>query len=476
VRAVTDDADAAASVRHAWSASDRYVPRTFVQPLQRFLETEAAGGVVLIVAALAAIVWANGPFGTSYESFWGTPLRVELGGLLHIDHLDLRAWVNDALMAFFFFVAGLEIKREVVHGDLRNPRAAALPAIAAIGGMIVPAMVYVAFNHGGDGGEGWGIPMATDIAFAVGVLSLLGDRVPSGAKIFLLTLAIADDIGAIVVIAIFYTDTLAWGWLAGAVAGLVVMALLRNLDVRSLAPFIALGLWVWLALLESGVHATLAGVSVALLTPAWSFYDPRRFAPDARRLVDEVEAPFADDILTDDELDRTESALAELSRLTTETRSPLERLESGLAPWTAFVVVPIFALANAGVPFSADALADAVTSPVTAGVALGLVLGKPIGITLATLIAVRLGVGVLPRGAGWSHVVGLGMTGGIGFTVALFVTGLSFDDPVLTDAAKLGIFAASIVAGLAGLALLRSAAAATTEDVGAGLDAADAAA
>jgi NhaA family Na+:H+ antiporter len=217
-------------------------------------------------------------------------------------------------------------------------------------------------------------------------------------------------------------------------------------------------------------------VSVALLTPAWSFYDPRRFAPDARRLVDEVEAPFADDILTDDELDRTESALAGLSRLTTETRSPLERLESGLAPWTAFVVVPIFALANAGVPFSADAVADAVTNPVTAGVALGLVLGKPIGITLATLIAVRLGVGVLPRGTGWSHVVGLGMTGGIGFTVALFVTGLSFDDPVLTDAAKMGIFAASIVAGLVGLAMLRSVAAAATEDVEAGADAARAAA
>src|SRR5918995_1971806 len=238
VRAVIDDAAAAASVRHAWSASDRYVPRTFVQPLQRFLDTEAAGGVVLIVAALAAIVWANGPFGTSYETFWGTPLQVELGGLLHIDHLDLRAWVNDALMAFFFFVAGLEIKREVVHGDLRDPKAAALPAIAAIGGMIVPAMIYLAFNHGGDGGGGWGIPMATDIAFAVGVLSLLGDRVPNGAKIFLLTLAIADDIGAIVVIAVFYTEQLSFGWLAAAFGGLVLVALLRNLEVRSLAPYL----------------------------------------------------------------------------------------------------------------------------------------------------------------------------------------------------------------------------------------------
>jgi NhaA family Na+:H+ antiporter len=442
-------------VRHAWSASDRFVPRTFVQPLQRFLETEAAGGVVLIAAAVGAIIWANGPFGESYETFWQTGLRVDLGRLLQLDHLDVRTWVNDALMTFFFFVAGLEIKREIVHGDLRDPRAAALPAIAALGGMAVPALIYALFNHGGDGSTGWGIPMATDIAFAVGVLSLLGDRVPNGAKIFLLTLAIADDIGAIVVIAIFYTDELSSGWLAAAVGGLVLVALLRNLDVRSLAPYIALGGWVWLALLESGVHATLAGVALALLTPAWSFYDPRRFTRQARRLVDEVDAPFADDVLTGGELEHTESALADLARLTTETRSPLERLETRLAPWTAFVVVPIFALANAGVPLSARALSDAVTDPVTIGVALGLVIGKPIGICLAALAATGVGIGTLPPGTGWRHIIGLGITAGIGFTVALFVTGLSFDDPALTDAAKVGIFGASIIAGLASLAVLR---------------------
>jgi Na+/H+ antiporter 1 len=238
--------------------------------------------------------------------------------------------------------------------------------------------------------------MATDIAFAVGVLSLLGDRVPNGARIFLLTLAIADDIGAIVVIAIFYTDALSSGWLAAAVGGLVLVALLRSLDIRALAPYIALGGWVWLALLESGVHATLAGVALALLTPAWSFHDPRRFTREARRLVDQVDAPFADNVLTADELEHTESALADLNRLTTETRSPLERPETRLAPWTAFVVVPMFALANAGIPLSARALADAVSDPVTAGVALGLVLGKPIGIGLATLAATRLGIGALP--------------------------------------------------------------------------------
>jgi Na+:H+ antiporter, NhaA family len=445
-----------APVRHAWSASDRFVPRNLVQPVQRFLETEAAGGVVLIVAAVLAIVWANGPFGGSYETFWQTGLRVELGGLLNLDHLDLRSWVNDGLMAFFFFVAGLEIKREIVHGDLRDPRAAALPAIAAVGGMVVPAVIYAMFNHDGDGSAGWGIPMATDIAFAVGVLSLLGDRVPNGAKIFLLTLAIADDIGAIVVIAIFYTEQLSLGWFTAAIAALALVALLRNLEVRSVAPYIGLGGWMWFALLESGVHATLAGVALALLTPAWSFFDPRHLTRAARRLVDQVDAPLADDVMTDDELERIESALGDLNHLTAETRSPLERLESRLAPWTAFVVVPIFALANAGVPLSSHALSDAVTDPVTAGVALGLVLGKPIGIALATLTATRLGIGALPPGTGWRHIAGLGVTAGIGFTVALFVTGLSFDDPALTDAAKVGIFGASIMAGLAGLAVLRA--------------------
>jgi NhaA family Na+:H+ antiporter len=289
----------------------------------------------------------------------------------------------------------------------------------------------------------------------VGVLSLLGDRVPNGARIFLLTLAIADDIGAIVVIAIFYTDALSSGWLATAVGGLVLVALLRSLDIRALAPYIALGGWVWLALLESGVHATLAGVALALLTPAWSFYDPRRFTREARRLVDQVDAPFADNVLTADELEHTESALADLNRLTTETRSPLERLETRLAPWTAFVVVPMFALANAGIPLSARALADAVSDPVTAGVALGLVLGKPIGIGLATLAATRLGIGALPPGTGWGHIIGVGITAGIGFTVALFVAGLSFDGPALTDPAKIGIIGASIIAGLAGLSVLR---------------------
>jgi NhaA family Na+:H+ antiporter len=444
-------------VRHVWSASDRFVPRRFVQPIQRLMALESAGGIALLVAAVAAVLWANGPGRGSYEQFWQTPLTIELGGLVHLDQLDLRAWVTDGLMAVFFFVVGLEIKRELVHGELRDRRAAALPVLAAVGGMIVPAAVYVLANAGGAGGAGWGIPMATDIAFALGVLALLGDRVPSGAKIFLLTLAVADDLGAIVVIAIFYTDDLSLGWLAAAIAGLVAVRVLARADVRSLTPYVALAGWAWLALHESGVHATLAGVALGLLTPAWSFYDPRRFAPEARRLVERVDAAFADDRLTDDELEACEGALGDLSLLTRETRSPLERLESRMVAWSAFAIVPVFALANAGVPLSLGALSDAVGDPITTGVAVGLLVGKPVGIVIATWLAIRLGLGVLPAGTTWRHVTGLGVTAGIGFTVALFVTGLSFDDPVQADAAKMGVFAASIAAGILGLAILRSA-------------------
>jgi NhaA family Na+:H+ antiporter len=256
-------------IRHTWSESERYVPRNVVQPVQRLLKNEAAGGAVMLLAAAVALLWANSPWSQSYTDLWATPLRVELGDLIHLDHLSLQTWVNDALMAVFFLLVGVEIKREVVHGDLQDLRSVALPIIAALGGMVVPAAIFFAFNAGGSGSEGWGIPMATDIAFAVGVVTLLGKRVPLPAKVFLLTLAVADDIGAIVVIAVFYTGALAWGWFAAAFAGLGVIFLMRRGDVQSLAPYLGVGAFIWLALLESGVHATLVGVALGLLTPAW---------------------------------------------------------------------------------------------------------------------------------------------------------------------------------------------------------------
>ncbi|MFP5255821.1 MAG: Na+/H+ antiporter NhaA [Acidimicrobiia bacterium] len=441
-------------VRHTWSESDRFVPRTVVRPLQRFMDHEAAGGVVMVLAAVAALVWANSPWRDTYTEFWHTYLVVELGDLIHLDHLDLQAWVNDALMTLFFLLVGLEIKREIVHGELRDVRAVALPVIAALGGMVVPAGIYFALNAGGPGADGWGIPMATDIAFAVGVVSLLGSRVPLAAKIFLLTLAVADDIGAIVVIAVFYTEDLSFGWFAVAIGALVVANVMRRNDVHSMAPYLAVGFVAWLGLLESGVHATLAGVALGLMTPAWPLRAPNLFPAAVREVADRVEDSFAEP-LTSEDLAEDEHLIAEVVRLSHETISPLERIERALAPWVAYVIVPIFALANAGVQVSAETLADLASNDVTLGVMLGLVVGKTVGVFGATALAVKLGVGRLPTGTSFRHVFGLAVCAGIGFTVALFVTSISLEGAA-ADSAKVGILLASALAGIVGFLLLRS--------------------
>jgi NhaA family Na+:H+ antiporter len=444
-------------LKDPWSQSDRYVPRTVVQPLQRILRHEAAGGVVMLAAAAVAIVWANSPWSDSYTELWQTPLRVELGDLIHLDHLSLQTWVNDALMTVFFLLVGVEIKREIVHGELRDPRSVALPVVAALGGMVVPAVIYAGINAGGAGADGWAVPMATDIAFAVGVVTLAGSRVPLAAKVFLLTLAVADDVGAIVVIAVFYTGALSWGWLAGALVSLAVIFVLRRGDVQSLAPYLAVGAFAWLALLESGVHATLIGVALGLLTPAWPLRSPRRFPPEARRMVNRIEAAYYDRVLTPEEFTENEQHIAEVARLAMFSTSPLERLERALAPWVAYVVVPVFALANAGVSLSGDAVRGVTSDAVTTGVVLGLVVGKSVGVFGATALAVRLGLGRLPTGTTWRHVVGLATTAGVGFTVALFVTSISFDSAATEDAAKVGILVGSTLAGVIGFTLLRTA-------------------
>jgi len=410
----------------------------------------------MLVAAVVAIAWANSPWSASYAEVWSTPLRVELGGLLDLDHLSLRAWVNDALMALFFLMVGAEIKREVVHGGLRDVRSVALPLVAALGGMILPALIFAALNAGGPAGQGWGIPMATDIAFAVGVVSLLGSRVPLSARIFLLTLAVADDIGAIVVIAVFYTGELAMGWLAIAVAALVAILVMRRGDVRSLTPYLAVGALVWLALLESGIHATLAGVALGLLVPAWPLRSPRRYPREVRALVDRIELAYYDRLLTEEEFEANESLIGEVARLSNLATSPLERLTRGLTPWVAFVIVPLFALANAGVELSADSMGGLVSDPVTVGVGLGLVVGKTIGVFGGALVAVRLGLARLPVGTTWRHILGLAMVAGIGFTVALFIASISYADPALADAAKVGILAGSLLSGLVGFVFLRA--------------------
>ncbi len=422
-------------------ASDKPLARLVARPVREFLRVEAAGSILLLLAAAAALLWANSPWSSSYDALWHTHLTLDVGPL-HLDE-SLQHWVNDALMVIFFFVVGLEIKYELVNGDLRDPRTAALPIVAAVGGMVVPAGIYLALNPpGGDGSAGWGIPMATDIAFAVGVLGVLGRRIPSAARLFLLTLAIVDDIGAILVIAVFYTSDLSLTWLAIAVGLLGLMVVARMLRIWSLVVYAVLGVGVWFALLESGVHATLAGVAIGLLAPATPL------------LKEEVARDFAARALEDRNLDADE--LARLRFLLRESVSVVERLISALHPVSAYVVLPVFALANAGVELGA--IGKVFTEPVGLGIILGLVLGKPIGIYATSFLAVRLGIAKLPEGTSWPMVLGLGAVAGIGFTVSIFIAGLSFPGAdLLTEEAKIAILLASLIAAVLGVALLLAA-------------------
>ena len=444
-----------------WPESGRFVPRTFVQPVLQFMRYEAAGGIFMIMGAVAAIIWANSSFGDTYFDVLNTHIEITFGGFKfhHLSELTVQEWINDVLMVIFFFVVGLEIKRELVIGELRDPRAAALPAVAALGGMVLPALIYTAFNAGTEASGGWAIPMATDIAFAVGVVSMAGRRVPIGAKLFLLALAIVDDLGAILVIALFYTDELAFGWLVGAVVGLLVMYAMQRGGIRSSLSYLILGIGIWLAVLESGIHATVAGVAIAFITPVRSYFDPSKFVPRATTVVDRIGEYLPPDkqVALDDHrtMARVSVLLEDLKRLSHETISPLDRLEQILSPWASYVVVPLFALANAGVVLDAGSLGSLATQPVTLGVAVGLLVGKVVGVVGAAWLAVRLGLGRLPAATTWHHMIGVGFLAGIGFTVALFVAALSFTDPTLADSAKLGIFAASLVAGLVGFLWLR---------------------
>ena len=412
-------------------------PRTgprFIRPLGDFLHTESAGGVLLVIATVIALVWANSPWQTSYTDFWSTHVAISLGS--HTLDLTLQDWINDGLMTLFFFVVGLEIKRELVEGELREPRRAALPAIAAAGGMIVPALIFLAITVGTSASRGWGIPVATDIAMAVGVVSLLGSRVAPSLKLFLLALAIVDDIGAILVIAIFYSHGIHLDALGVAALLVIAVVVARRIGVWYTPLYVVLGLALWLALHESGLHATIDGVILGLMAPT----RPIR----QREYVDA-------DALTDISTAATARETATLAR---ESVSVVEWLEQLLHPWTSFVIVPLFALANAGIPLGATAISDAFSSRVTYGVLVGLVVGKLVGITFFAWLAVRIGAGRLPDGVRRGQIVGVAALGGIGFTVSIFVTGLAFDDAQLIDQAKIGILAASIVAGALGALIL----------------------
>lgn len=434
-----------------WLESERAVPRRFIRPLVRFTYIESASGGVLLLAAVAALVWANSPVGESYETFWATQFQLTIGPIHLVE--NLRHVVNDGLMTIFFFVVGLEIKRELVNGDLRNPKAAALPVVAALGGMIFPALLYVLIAGDTPGAfHGWGIPMATDIAFAVGVVALLGSRVPVGGKLFLLALAIVDDIGAITVIAVFYTEDLAFWYLIGTVTVLAAMWAAQRVRIRSLAFYLPMGFLAWFFLFESGVHATLAGVAIGLLTPARSMYSDREYHDRTERILERYdfdrEAPRGEERIDFDAL--------EVSDVARESVAPLYRIENKLHPWSSFLVVPVFALANAGVRFAGVDLVEAATHPVALGVAVGLLVGKTIGISLFAWLAVRLRLGVLPRMVTWRQIVGLAAVAGIGFTVSLFVSDLAFRAHALEDLSKTGIFLGSALAGVLGYLILRS--------------------
>jgi NhaA family Na+:H+ antiporter len=423
----------------SYAKSDRPLARFVARPVGEFLRVEASGSLLLLAAAVAALVWANSAWADGYDAFWNTQISLDLG-VVTLEE-SLHHWVNDALMVIFFFVVGLEIKYELVHGDLRDPRTAALPIVAAIGGMVVPAGMYLVVVGSGEGSSGWGIPMATDIAFAIGIVGLLGTRIPAAARVLLLTLAVVDDIGAILVIAVFYTEDIELRALGLALALLCVMLVMRFVRIWSIWAYAAVGVAAWLATLESGVHATLVGVVIGLITPATPL------------LRDDVAREYARAALADRKLDAEE--LYRLRYLLRESVSMVERLQSQLHPLSSYFVLPVFALANAGIDLRGGELADTLQSSVALGVIAGLVLGKPLGILLAAFIAVRLGLGRLPQAVGWRIVAGLGAVGGIGFTVSLFIADLSFPgDEALTTQAKLGILVGSLLAALVGVALL----------------------
>jgi NhaA family Na+:H+ antiporter len=386
----------------------------------------------LVVATVVALLWANSPWSGGYDALWSTPVELRVG-TFHVEE-DLRHWVNDGLMALFFFVVGLEIKRELTTGELRDRRQVALPAVAALGGMVVPAAIYLAFNAGGEGAPGWGIPMATDIAFALGVMAVLGDRVPSAMKVFLLTLAIVDDLGAIAVIAVFYADDLDPRYLAVAAAIAVLVGMMRRLGVTYPPLYVAAGLALWLAVLESGVHATIAGVVMGLLTPA----RPLQSELEAEAVIDALERR---DQLSVEDVRSTATAIK-------HSVSTAERLIDLLHPWTSFFVIPVFALANAGIRFDSNPLSG--SSRVFLGVFLGLVVGKCVGISAFAWLTIRSGVARLPRGVRERHFVGAGALAGIGFTVSLFITELAFTDQQLSDASKFAVLVASTVAAALG--------------------------
>ncbi|HKU20473.1 MAG TPA: Na+/H+ antiporter NhaA [Terriglobales bacterium] len=430
--------------------SGSYSARRFLLPVQKFVHTEVSGGIVLLAAAVAALVWANSPWADSYEALWSTVASLRIGSFL-LAH-SLREWVNDALMVLFFFVVGLELKRELLRGELSDWQRASLPVAAALGGMIVPASLYIIFNYSQPTEHGWGIPMATDIAFALGVLAMLGHRIPSSLRVFLLALATVDDVGAILVIAVFYSGRLMAVALVFGLVLITMIVVMQRLGVRNLLYYVPVAALFWLAVLASGVHATIAGVILGFLTPIRPYVTKEAFSQSGVRLTSEVQQAVA---VGDG--NQAEGLLGQIEELTAATEAPADRLIRLLHPWSSFLVLPIFALANAGVVLTTETLQHALAGPVSVsrGILVGLVIGKPLGIASFAFFAVRLRLARLVGNVRWAHLFGVGFLGGIGFTVSLFISDLAFADPAVADRAKMGVLIGSLVAGIAGYLILR---------------------
>lgn len=414
---------------------------------EHIIHSEVVAGASLFVAAVIALLWANSPWKETYHVLVSIPIGFTFGSFSF--SLDLRHWVNDALMVIFFFVVGLEIKREFVHGELAEWPSAIFPVGTAVGGMIIPALLYWLFNRQHDTVAGWGVPIPTDIAFALGVLALLGKRIPMQLRLALLALAVVDDIGAILVIALFYASS--FSWLAFGCAGIILGAILgmRWIGVRTVPLYVGVGAGFWLAVQLSGVHATIAGVILGALTPASAWFSHPTFGDRIEPLLRRFKS-------TQRHAD-TESAkvvLGQIETLTQETEPILDRLQRIVSPWVSYGVLPLFALVNSGVTLSTEHIQTALSTPVTQGIVFGLCIGKPLGVLGASWMMVQLKVAPLPRGLNWAHLWALGLLAGIGFTVSLFITGLAFDSREYMEQAKIGILTASLVAATMGSLLL----------------------
>jgi len=421
--------------------------------IQEFLHQEASGGILLIIATVIALAWANSPFAESYHHLWHTYVKIEVGGVGL--NYSLHHWINDGLMVIFFFVVGLEIKRELLVGELSSVKKAALPIAAALGGMIFPALIYTIFNLGSESASGWGIPMATDIAFVVGILALLGNRVPLALKIFILALAIVDDLGAVLVIAVFYTSNISLTSLMIAGGLIILLIAMNRLGVRNLLVYTFVGIALWLAFLKSGVHATVAGVLLAFTIPVSSRINTKKFKNETENLLKEFDnaGEHGEDVLTNSE---RLSIVDKIENNCEKILTPLQRFEHGLHPWVSFFIMPVFALANAGVTIGSG-LSSAITHPVSIGIVLGLFLGKQIGIFSFSYLAVKLKLASEPEGVSWKKIYAASVLAGIGFTMSLFIANLAFNSEELLNISKVGILAGSLLSGVVGFIILKSA-------------------